>query len=553
MLHFNQILIMSDKDINTVDLSNLRDLFKDYVPKSAKRQQCRDDIGIMVYPNTGSVSGGKQVNITTVIEEIRSKSERLKVSDKKFLPAGYFSVAGFKGRKLDRNVIKHTGLIPIDIDKKDNQQTDLIELKRDLQRNKYTYACFNSPSGGIKLIINTNIDCNDHHDAYYYSIVKFLLAHYPVLTKIDTSGSNIARALYLPYDADAYFNPNAYKYFLNSKQVEEVICELKTVVLRNISSKVTLQVDSISFDEHYDNITKLIKNRTSKGLAMNKIHDENRTSVGIYESEKRTSMVMYDNIFNNYRYYNIGRGVMSTDVPFLELLILKNIYPHRLDYTTHLDEHYFKANTQEPISTTDIDSLDGLDYCEVVLPSGSTIREGFRHKTIASISMKLIFNNPFCHPTYIYKEVKRINDYYSEDSNPHGNPKPNDEEVMNIVMNNYTKFLSGELDFSVVIRKNDKNKKVSKKFVFKSRLYVDICASHTHSKAVRIYAKGKRDKNMKEYAEAIYTLQDGAKITKKRIAECMGMTTRNLRRYKTEEYDDIIKKYNALLKSSIQP
>ena len=55
--------------------------------------------------------------------------------------------------------------------------------------------------------------------------------------------------------------------------------------------------------------------------------------------------------------------------------------------------------------------------------------------------------------------------------------------------------------------------------------------------------------NLRKYHEAISALQDGKKITKKRIAEVMGMSTRNLRRYNTEEYDEIIKKYNAALKN----
>ena len=132
-----------------------------------------------------TITANKSI-LTQVIEDIRTKHERLKVSDKKFLSVGYFSVSGFNGRKEDENVTKHTGLIVIDIDKKDNPNTDFIQLKHDLQNNRYTYACFNSPSGGLKLVINTNICVNEHHDAFYLSIVKYLLENYPVLTKIDT-------------------------------------------------------------------------------------------------------------------------------------------------------------------------------------------------------------------------------------------------------------------------------------------------------------------------------------------------------------------------------
>ena len=52
---------------------------------------------------------------------------------------------------------------------------------------------------------------------------------------------------------------------------------------------------------------------------------------------------------------------------------------------------------------------------------------------------------------------------------------------------------------------------------------------------------------MKKYLEAINNLQDGEKITQKRIADYMGMTPRNLRRYDTDEYDELIARYNKTL------
>ena len=170
----------------------------------------------------------------------------------------------------------------------------------------------------------------------------------------------------------AYFNPYAYRYCLDDKQIHELTNELQLSVIKKSSLKVLLQVDLLSFEEHYENILNLLQNRTSVGLDNRK----SRTSMGFTEgeinSENRTSVGLYDNIFNDYRFNNIQRGLMSTDVPFLELLILKNIYPYRLDYTTHIDERYFKNNTQEPISTADIHGLDGLDYCEVVLTKGTS-------------------------------------------------------------------------------------------------------------------------------------------------------------------------------------
>jgi DNA-binding transcriptional regulator YiaG len=160
--------------------------------------------------------------------------------------------------------------------------------------------------------------------------------------------------------------------------------------------------------------------------------------------------------------------------------------------------------------------------------------------------LKLIFNNPFCHPDYLIREVQRINNYFCEDPNP-SNPKPNDEEVRNIVMQNYISFLNGELDFSKVVRTNPKTKKVSPKFVFKSKQFINIVDSITHLEAVRTFHEGKNAKNQKLFEQAINELQDGTKITQKRIANQMCISTRTIRRYMTDRYDELIRRYNSSL------
>ena len=77
---------------------------------------------------------------------------------------------------------------------------------------------------------------------------------------------------------------------------------------------------------------------------------------------------------------------------------------------------------------------------------------------------------------------------------------------------------------------------------------IDICASNTCFKAVRTYVGGKRDTKLRLFADAVNSLQDGKKITQKRIAEYIGMTARTIRRYKSEKIDEgIIGYYNNSL------
>ena len=89
---------------------------------------------------------------------------------------------------------------------------------------------------------------------------------------------------------------------------------------------------------------------------------------------------------------------------------------------------------------------------------------------------------------------------------------------------------------------------------------MDILSSYTHNRAVQCYTKGRRDKNLRKYVEAISALQDGTKITYKRIAEKLGISERHLRRIRdNEEYLEffekqqiVIENYNAELKKRKQ-
>ena len=513
---------MINSYINTEDFDKLRDKFKDYVPKHIKSHECNDQIRIMTYKNVRQLHTGKQTLITEVINGIRTKKERQTIN-KGNLPVAYFSANNITGRKKNENVTRHSGLIICDIDIDDNPETDFIQLKKDLTNNKYVYACFNSPSGGIKIIVNTSIKSKEYHHAFFESVKNYLLTKYN-LNKIDTSGCNIARACYLPFDNNCYFNPYSFRYWLDDSQIKEVITKINLNKQLNNSSKPLVDIGSISYDEHYDNILNLLKKRTETGL--------------------------YANIFNDFRYFNIERGIMDVSVPILELIILRHSYPYELNWNTRLDEYYFKNNPQKQINIMTIGCPNGLEVCKIGFDKNYVIKEHFRAWTLGSFTMKLIFNNPFCHPDYLIKTLTRINDYFCEDPNPGNNPKPDEEEVKKIVLYNYRKFLDGTLDFSTVVRKKNKTNEIYRKFVFKSKQYSPIDASITHLEAVRAFHEGKRDMNTEKYKEAICVLQNGEKINQKRIADYMGVSIRTVRRYMTDDFEALIRKYNSSIKQT---
>ncbi len=511
---------MDASSINTVDLSSFREAFLEYTEKHSRKPVPTDHILVMVYDYIGQIKNGKQVLLPKVIDDIRTKSDRKNITSKENLPVAYFSVQKFNGRKTDQNVVRHTGLFIVDIDKNKNLGVDMPQLKKDLIADKYTCICFTSPNGGIKVVVNTNITSIEHHDAFYESLKDYYLTNFNI-KEVDTSGSNVARACFLPYDPGCYYNSHSHRYCLDINQINTIYANTLNNKILHKHSKLLLQVNSISLDEHYDNIMNLLKKWTDVGI--------------------------YSNIFNVYRYKNMGKDIMSTSVPFLEFIIAMHTYPYRLDWSTRLDEGYFKDNPNKPISTDSIEGLDGMEVCEIVLPKSHVIKEHYRAKTLGSITMKLIFNNPFCHVDYLINAVKMINFYYCEDPNPGGNPKPDDAEVTKIVLDNYRKFLNGELDFSKVIRKKSKKDEISKKYVFWSRHHKSTDSKTRQLEATRTFHDTRNTKKYKIFTEAIQMLQDGKRITQKRIADYMGVSTRTVRRHLTPEFVEIITSYNITI------
>lgn len=568
-----------------------------------------DDIRVMVYPKVFDIANGKQESVEDIFKDIQTSKSRGLV-EKEELPAAYFSVVGYKGNKTSENVTQHSGLIVIDIDVKDNPETDFETLFNNLQWNKYTFGCFRSPSKGIKMVINTDIQEVNHHNAYYQAITEYLLNRYKELQKIDTSGSNISRACFLPYDDTALLNPYAEVFTVSREYINEYIKNHPLQSKSKSALKPLLQVEFLSYDEHFENIKyvlnnwtsmgqELLANRTSMGKDVNdgNIVNEHQDepSVGYSEGtetsmgkesnqgtsmgydkvsgalmgkdsnletlvgnddEKRTSVGIYDSVFNDYRYHNIRDSVMSTDVPFLEILVLKNNTPSSVEHKTRLDEIFFRGNPNEPISTDDFESLDGLDVCEVNLTSNTVFKEGRRGKTLSMICMKLIYNNPFCHPKLILKELQRINYCYCQDLNPDNNPAPDEKELNGIVSSCYKRFIDGELDFSKVLRRKKTKDEISKRKVFWSRYHDEIDALEKQRKSIKKHSEGRRNKNIRLYEEAIYALQDGKKISIKRIAGYMRLSTKQVSRYRTEkcyaekmeEYQRVIDDYHATLK-----
>lgn len=136
--------------------------------------------------------------------------ERFKTSEiaKEDLPIIIASGHVEPGRKTNENVSMHSGLILLDLDKKDN--LDIEKKISNINSDPFTYFSFRSPNGGYKIGVYTSILNVEEHLAYYNAISTYYSQKYDLAC--DKRCRNISRFCFLPYDENYYYNPFSEKY-----------------------------------------------------------------------------------------------------------------------------------------------------------------------------------------------------------------------------------------------------------------------------------------------------------------------------------------------------
>jgi replicative DNA helicase len=133
------------------------------------------------------------------IEEYRASGDK---KLKNSLPLVCFS--GEFSRRADNDLINHSGLIVLDFD-----HVDVEESKAFIGSDEYVRACWVSPSGdGIKAIVS--ITNPERHRDHFRALRTYFLKQYNL--EVDESGINESRACYESYDPDIVVNNNSKKF-----------------------------------------------------------------------------------------------------------------------------------------------------------------------------------------------------------------------------------------------------------------------------------------------------------------------------------------------------
>jgi hypothetical protein len=135
----------------------------------------------------------------------------------------YVTFGGTFKRRGNENLIKSSGYACFDID----NLTDVMELKDKLITDKYTHLLFVSPSGnGLKLIFKIpEVKSDEEYKEYWNSISQYLN-----LPAADEKTKDIARACFMSFDDEAYFNPDSEIYtdkIKMDKKAQSIIIKTK--------------------------------------------------------------------------------------------------------------------------------------------------------------------------------------------------------------------------------------------------------------------------------------------------------------------------------------
>ncbi len=132
----------------------------------------------------------------------RVQQNKLKTS----ISAISVSVILGKYRKQE-DIISHTGLMQIDIDEISVEEA--YKVKETLIQDPYTFSCFYSPSGKIKMVVKVIPDLN-LHKAQFNELVHYYKDKYNITC--DESVKDVNRLMYYSWDPDIYYNPNSLQF-----------------------------------------------------------------------------------------------------------------------------------------------------------------------------------------------------------------------------------------------------------------------------------------------------------------------------------------------------
>jgi len=237
---------------------------------------------VSVYDGIKDTKDGCEATLSEVLknhgyeDEVGKYRRTKRKEDKLALPL--FTCSGVFSKRTNDGLIKHNGVICIDIDKKDNTDVENFdEIPSLIGRIPYVAYCAHS-CGGEGYFVLMPIEDTDKHLLHYESACDDFER---CGISVDRSCKNVSRTRFISYDNEAYFNYEAVVY---TRVKAEVVYSTK-------SKKVVPAAKSI--DTSYNTRTEVVKSYTKvKGF------DRTRFKAGVFKPNPVMEQIEFDEIKN---------------------------------------------------------------------------------------------------------------------------------------------------------------------------------------------------------------------------------------------------------------
>jgi hypothetical protein len=187
------------------------------------------------------------------------------------LPTVTFCGTFENGRKLG-NLVSYNEIMILDIDHVDNAK--LVTLKKLVEKDKYIFSVWLSPSGeGLKALVKIDGKPEDHK-ASFNSLKEYFLSNYEI--ELDNSGSDVTRLCFVSWDENLFLNEasEVYQGKINSRNSSQVNNKTRRARANSALTKSAFATEGLNRPEHRKMINLIIKYLYRKNQSITNSFDE---------------------------------------------------------------------------------------------------------------------------------------------------------------------------------------------------------------------------------------------------------------------------------------
>ena len=190
------------------------------------------------------IKSGSNKEIIASIRKERSKEKR-DVLKKKLM---WICFSGTFKKRLNSELIEHSGLICLDFDNFTNKQ-ELETWRSKIKNDKYTFALFTSPSGnGLKVLVKVpQCKTNEEHNQRFEAIANY----WKECKYFDNNVKGVARVCFESYDSNLFHNEESTVYKGIAKVKEENLQEKNIPSVLDENNDSVFQKLTVWFEQHY--------------------------------------------------------------------------------------------------------------------------------------------------------------------------------------------------------------------------------------------------------------------------------------------------------------